>query len=179
VGETTLRPIDVRILAATHRDLDEEVFQQRFRADRYYRLHVIDVHIPPLRERPEDLQSLASDFVATTAARQRRPGLTFAPATWDRMLHYRWPGNIRELAHAIEHACTVAAGPQIEVEDLPRQMRQAASSPLGTVAVRPLSLVEREWAEAALAQHGGRHHEAAQALGISASTLYRILHPRR
>jgi transcriptional regulator with PAS, ATPase and Fis domain len=179
VGDTTLRRIDVRIISATHRDLEQEVAQLRFRADLFYRLHIIDVHIPPLRERPEDLQSLAKAFLARTAAQLRRPSLTYAPEAWDRLLHYRWPGNIRELAHAIERACIVAAGPQIEVGDLPRQVRQAPISPHGAVAIRPLRLVEREYAEAALAQHGGRHDETAQALGVSASTLYRILHRRR
>jgi DNA-binding NtrC family response regulator len=177
VGDTKTRPINVRVMAATHRDLEQEVAYKRFREDLYYRLNVIDVHIPPLRERPEDLQSLARAFLARTAARLRRPSLTYAPAAWDRLLHYSWPGNIRELAHAIERACTVAAGPRIELEDLPRRVRYAPVSPASS-RDRPFRRLEREHAEATIARHSGRRRDAAKELGISLSTLYRILRRR-
>jgi transcriptional regulator with PAS, ATPase and Fis domain len=178
VGDTKTRSINVRVIAATHRDLKQEVAQRRFREDLYYRLHVIDLHIPPLRERPEDLRRLAQAFLARTATRLRRPSLTYAPAAWDRLLQYGWPGNIRELAHAIEHAGTVAAGPRIELEDLPNDVRYAAVSPTSTIE-RPLRHLQREHAKAVIARHGGHRREAAKELGISLSTLYRILRHRR
>jgi transcriptional regulator with PAS, ATPase and Fis domain len=174
VGDTKTRPINVRVIAATHRDLKQEVAQRRFREDLYYRLHVIDLHIPPLRERPEDLESLAQAFLARTATRLRRPSLTYAPAAWDRLLHYAWPGNIRELAHAIEHACTVAAESRIELEDLPNDVRYALAVPASAIE-RPFRHLQREHAKAVIARHGGRRREAAKELGISLSTLYRIL----
>jgi two-component system response regulator HydG len=178
VGDTKTRPIDVRLMAATHRDLEHEVAQQRFREDLYYRLNVIDLQIPPLRERLEDLQTLAHVFLAQTAARLRRPFLTYAPAALDRILHYTWPGNIRQLAHAIERACTVAAGPLIVVDDLPFGVQHAPVSYPSIAVARPLRVREREHAEAVLARHGGHRREAAKALGISVSTLYRILRRR-
>ena len=178
VGDTKTRPFDVRLMAATHRDLEQEVAQQRFREDLYYRLNVIDLQIPPLRERPQDLRTLAHAFLAQTAARLRRPSLAYAPAALDRILRYPWPGNIRQLAHAIERACTVAAGPLIEVDDLPPQVQHAAVSPPSPVVARPLRVHEREHVEAVLALHGGQRREAAKALGISVSTLYRILRRR-
>ena len=119
------RRVDVRVLAATNRDLEQEVAAQRFREDLYYRLRVIDLHVPPLRERPEDLRRLADALLAQTVARQRRPVVAYAPAALERILHYAWPGNIRELAHAIERACAVATGPWIEVDDLPSDVGYA------------------------------------------------------
>jgi transcriptional regulator with PAS, ATPase and Fis domain len=178
VGDTKMRPIDVRLMTATHRDLEQEVAQHRFREDLYYRLQVIDLHIPPLRERPEDLRALAHAFLAQTAAQLRRPSLAYAPAALDRILHYTWPGNIRQLAHAIERACTFAAGPLIEVEDLPRRVQHAPLSQSPTVVARPLRVREREHAEAVLARHGGHRRAAATELGISVSTLHRILRRR-
>jgi DNA-binding NtrC family response regulator len=156
-----------------------EVAAQRFREDPYYRLNVIDLHVPPLRERPEDLRSLAQAFLAQTAARLRRPALTYAPAALDRILQHPWPGNIRQLAHAIERACTLAAGPRIEVDDLPPQLQYAPVSPLAQVVAPPLRVREREHAAAVLARHGGDRRAAAKELEISRSTLYRILHRRR
>jgi two-component system, NtrC family, response regulator HydG len=178
VGDSKTRPIDVRLMAATHRDLEQEVAQQRFRQDLYYRLHVIDLQIPPLRERPEDLRTLADAFLAQTAARLRRSYLAYAPAALEKILHYAWPGNIRQLAHAIERACTVAAGPLIEVEDLPPRVQDARVSHQSPVVARPLRLLEREHAQVVLLQHGGHRRKAAKALGISVSTLYRILRRR-
>jgi DNA-binding NtrC family response regulator len=175
VGDTKPRPIDVRLIAATHRDLEQEVAHGRFREDLYYRLNVIDLHIPPLRARPEDLRMLANAFLKQTAARLGRPPLAYAPAAWDRMLAYSWPGNIRQLAHAIERACAVAAGPFVEVHDLPLTVQRAhASSSAHSRRAR-----ERALAEAAMVRHHGHRPSVARELGISVSTLYRLLRDRR
>jgi len=174
VGDTKLRPIDVRLMAATHRDLEHEVTHGRFREDLYYRLNVIDLQIPPLRDRREDLRTLADAFLRQTAARLCRPSLTFAPPAWDRILAYHWPGNIRQLAHAIERACAVAAGPSVEVHDLPVTVQRAPASS----SARSRRARERALAEAAMARHHGHRPSVARELGISVSTLYRLLRDR-
>ena len=128
VGETRVRPVDVRLIAATHRDLRQEVAHKRFRQDLYYRLHVIDLVIPPLRERPEDLRALAAEFLARTAARLQRPIRGYAPRAFEQILRYPWPGNVRELEHAIERACVLAAGPHIDARGpAGRRARRARS----------------------------------------------------
>ena len=99
-----------------------------FARDLYYRLRVIDLHVPPLRERPEELLALARDLLAQTAARLRRPVVGYTPRALECLLDYPWPGNIRELEHAIERACAVATGPEIDVEDLPDAVRGADAS---------------------------------------------------
>jgi two-component system response regulator HydG len=174
-----MRPVDVRIIAATHRDLDQEVAQYRFREDLFYRLQVIDMHIPPLRDRPEDLRTFAHAFLARMAERLNRPSLTYSPEALDRILHYRWPGNIRQLAHAIERASTVATGPQIEVDDLPTAVRHASTSAECVPDARPLRVREREHILAVLARHHGVRRHAAAELRISLSTLKRRLRDQR
>ena len=178
VGDTKARPFNARLIAATNRDLAHEVAQERFRRDLYYRLQVIDVHVPPLRERPEDLRTLADAFLERAVRRLRRPILTYAPSALDRILHYGWPGNIRELEHAIERACAVTAGPRIEVEDLPTAVRHAPLSGQGALEVRPLRVREREHILAVLARHRGDRRRAAAELRISLSTLKRKLRDR-
>jgi two-component system, NtrC family, response regulator HydG len=175
LGETKVRPIDVRLIAATNRDLRQEVVQRRFRQDLYYRLRVIDLHVPPLRERAEELQALARVFLTQAAARLHRPVTAFAPAAWDQILHYGWPGNIRELEHAIERACVVAAGDRLELEDLPADVRHAAHARSSASSVPPLRLREREHILAVLARHHGDRRRAAEELQISLSTLKRKL----
>jgi transcriptional regulator with PAS, ATPase and Fis domain len=174
LGETKARPVDVRLIAATNRDLHEEVTQHRFRRDLYYRLRVIDLHVPPLRERPEELLGLARDLLAETAARLRRPVSGYTAAARDRMLDYVWPGNIRELAHAIERACAVATGPEIDVDDLPAAVRGSRPS-TPQPHPRPLEDRERAYIRGVLERHGGDRRRAAQELGISLSTLKRRL----
>jgi DNA-binding NtrC family response regulator len=178
VGEVTVRRVDVRLIAATNRDLLQEVAQKRFRQDLYYRLHVIDLAIPPLRERREDLQALAGEFLMRAASRLHRPILGYAPRALEHILHYSWPGNVRELEHAIERACVLAAGLRIEVEDLPDLLR-GGPNPAEPLEVRPLQLVVREHQRAhileTLERYGGDRSRTARALGISPSTLKRKL----
>jgi transcriptional regulator with PAS, ATPase and Fis domain len=173
VGETRTRRVNVRVIAATNRDLSSEVEKSRFRHDLYYRLRVIDLHVPPLRERPEELRDLAGDLLARTAARLRRPVVGYTPAAFERLYEYPWPGNIRELEHAIERACALAVGPLIELDDLPDPVRSHDGGHAGT----DQSLATREAAHirAVLARHGGHRPSAAAELGISLSTLKRRL----
>jgi transcriptional regulator with PAS, ATPase and Fis domain len=178
VGENKSRPVDVRLIAATNRDLEQEVSALRFREDLYYRLRVVDIHIPPLRERSEDLQTLACDFLVQAAKRQRRSLTGYAPAAFERILRYEWPGNIRELEHAIERACVLAAGPQVEVEDLPTKVRHAPLAGEDALQARPLQIREREHILAVLARHHGNRTKAAAELRVSLSTLKRRLRRR-
>jgi transcriptional regulator with PAS, ATPase and Fis domain len=181
LGETRVRPIDVRLIAATHRDLQQEVAHQRFRQDLYYRLHVIDLVIPPLRERPEDLRALAAELLARTAARLQRPIRAYTPRALEQILRYPWPGNVRELEHAIERACVLADGPDIELEDLPDVVRGGPEA-TGLVEMRSLPEVAREQHRArvldTLARYDGDRRRTAQALRISMSTLKRRLRVR-
>jgi len=177
LGETKARPVDVRLIAATNRDLLDEVAHQRYRRDLYYRLRVIDLHVPPLRERPEELLGLVRDLLAQTATRLGRPVVGYTPRALDRLLDYPWPGNIRELEHALERACAVATGPEIDVEDLPDAVRGVDAS-----ARRPderlLADRERAYIQAVLDRHSGNRRRAAEELGLSLSTLKRRLRRR-
>jgi two-component system response regulator HydG len=177
LGETKVRPVDVRLIAATNRDLLEEVAHQRYRRDLYYRLRVIDLHVPPLRERPEELLALASDLLAQTAARLRRPVVGYTPRALECLLDYLWPGNIRELEHAIERACAVATGPAIDVEDLPAAVRGSQASARKPVE-RPLADREIAYIQAVLDRYNGNRRRAAEDLGMSLSTLKRRLRRR-
>lgn len=175
VGENRARPVDVRLLAATNRDLAAEVQSSRFRQDLYYRLRVIELPVPALRARRSDILPLARTFLALSAERNRCKVTTFTPAAADRLVHYSWPGNVRELENAIERATVLATGPRVEVEDLPPEVAAAAPAtpPLG--GARSLAEVERDHILAALSAAGGNRTKAATSLGIGSATLYRRL----
>ncbi|HEX7137068.1 MAG TPA: sigma 54-interacting transcriptional regulator [Vicinamibacterales bacterium] len=173
VGDIKNRPIDVRVIAATNRNLAEEVEQQRFRSDLYYRLRVIELQVPPLRERPEELEQLAEQLLAGVAARLQRRIVGFSQEVRCRLLVYRWPGNIRELEHAIEHACVMATGAQISIDDLPEVVRDSAAdrnSPAGRLAAHEMSCIL-----STLKRNQGDRRRTAADLGISLSTLQRRL----
>jgi two-component system, NtrC family, response regulator HydG len=177
LGETKLRPVDVRVIAATHRDLQQAVAQRQFRQDLYYRLHVIELGIPPLRERPEDLRTLARELLARAAMRLQRPIVGYTTRALERVLCHTWPGNVRELEHAIERACVLATGPCIDIEDLPDAVRSGL--PPDPIQARPLREVTREhqraYAFEILRRCDGDRRRAAEALRISATTLKRRL----
>ena len=177
LGERKPRSVDLRLIAATNRSLDKEVEQGRCRRDLYYRLHVIHLHIPPLRERLDEVLGLARDLLVETAARLGRPMAGYTPAATERLLEYPWPGNIRELQHAIERACAVATGPLIDVEDLPEAVR-GQRLVLAGERRRPLVDRERAYIRAVLDRVGGNRQRAAEELGISLSTLKRRLRSR-
>jgi DNA-binding NtrC family response regulator len=178
VGENRARPINVRVLAATNRDLVADVHAARFRQDLYYRLRVVEVVVPPLRERREDILPLARQLVASAAKRFGRRTPSLAPEAAHLLLRYRWPGNVRELENALERAVALARTDRIVVEDLPEELAGSpapAQSPEGPDDVRRLTDVERDYIAAALKASGGNRARAAERLGIGVATLYRKL----
>ncbi len=176
VGENKSRKVDVRLVAATNRDLAEGVAAGTFRQDLYYRLKVIELHVPALRERRDDVLPLARVLLADAALRMKRKIGALTPRAADQLLRYDWPGNVRELANAIERAVALAEGDRLEVEDLPEEIRRAFSKPMPTVgAVRSLEIVEKEYILAALELNAGNQTQTAAQLHIGAATLYRKL----
>jgi DNA-binding NtrC family response regulator len=175
VGENRSRPIDVRIVAATNRNLADDVAAGRFRQDLFYRLRVIELRVPPLRERPEDVLPLARVFLAETARRMGRKVTGFTPRAADQLARHGWPGNVREVQNAVEHAVALCGGNRIEVEDLPEDLRSAMPRPVPGGRTRPLEDVERETILAAVDVAGGNRTRAAADLGIGLATLKRKL----
>ena len=172
VGSSKTRRVDVRVLCATNADPHAEVAAGRFREDLLFRINTIEIQLPPLRERREDIPVLAAHFLREHATRYRKPVTRFHPDAMRALLAYTWPGNVRELSHAIERAALLAEGDTVRVADL--NLR-----PLGEGAGRleDLSLeeVERVLIQKALARFDGNVSAAAKALGLSRSALYRRL----
>ncbi|MFB3906984.1 MAG: sigma-54-dependent transcriptional regulator [Candidatus Eisenbacteria bacterium] len=175
VGSSQTRKTDARVIAATNQDLRELAAQKRFREDLYYRLHVIEIHLPPLRDRRDDLAPLARAFLSRLAA---EAGRTVPPVTervWRAFAAYSWPGNVRELEHVIEHAFVLSRGGPIGVEHLPAEIRperpRTIQIPVGT----SLEIAEREIIRQTLKAVDDDKREAAKLLGLSRSALYRRL----
>jgi len=176
VGENQSRRVDVRILAATNRDLAQGVATATFRQDLYYRLKVVELHVPPLRERREDILPLARTLLAGAAVWMNRKISGFAPGVADQLVRYGWPGNVRELENAMERAVALASRHRVELEDLPEEIRLAAPRPVPSPGqVLSLEAMEQEYILAALALNGGNQTRTAQQLKIGAATLYRKL----
>ncbi len=175
VGEVKTRKVNVRILAATHRDLVAEIAGARFRQDLYYRLRVIELTVPPLRERRDDILPLARAFLAAAVARNHREMCGFSPAAANQLLRYGWPGNARELGNAIERAVVLAAGDRIELTDLPDELSRPLAPVYAEGEVRPLAAVERDYILSVLSACGGNRQKAAAQLQIGVATLYRKL----
>jgi DNA-binding NtrC family response regulator len=172
VGSSRSRRVDVRILAATNADVRAEVAAGRFREDLFFRLNTVEIHLPPLRERRDDIPLLAGHFLKQFAARYRRPVTGFSPDGMRALLGYSWPGNVRELAHAIERATLLAEGDAVTAADLNFRAATDAAPKLDEMS---LEEVERALITKALARHEGNVSLAAQALGLSRSALYRRL----
>jgi DNA-binding NtrC family response regulator len=205
LGSSKTRSADVRVLSATNADLRQEVAAGRFRQDLLFRLNTVEIHLPPLRERREDLLSLASHFLSEHARRYRKRVADFSPAAVEAMLAHGWAGNVRELDHAVERGVLMAAGESLEPEDLglggaapaigatplpagsgslqpiagalPPGTGDAPrnASPHAALEELPLEEVERVLIHKALARYGGSVTRAAHALGLSRSALYRRL----
>jgi DNA-binding NtrC family response regulator len=197
LGENDERMVNVRVVAATHRNLPAEIEAGRFREDLYHRLNVVQIELPPLRDRREDVGLLASYFLDRMAQRAGRPGLVFTPDAMTLIERYDYPGNVRELENAIEHAVAVSEGRRIRAEDLPGAIRAprllpvdrragamtaaaqsaAAGAPAAEHARDTWSLaeVEKEHIQRVLAIHRGNATTAAKQLGISRTTLWRKL----
>ncbi|EHQ3386896.1 TPA: sigma-54-dependent response regulator transcription factor ZraR [Escherichia coli] len=171
VGSNQTISVDVRLIAATHRDLAAEVNAGRFRQDLYYRLNVVAIEVPSLRQRREDIPLLAGHFLQRFAERNRKAVKGFTPQAMDLLIHYDWPGNIRELENAVERAVVLLTGEYISERELPLAI---ASTPIPLVQsqdIQPLVEVEKEVILAALEKTGGNKTEAARQLGITRKTL--------
>jgi two-component system response regulator HydG len=176
VGENKSRHVDVRIVTATNRDLALAVASGSFRQDLYYRLKVVELRVPPLRERRDDVLPLARVLLSDAALRMKRKISGLAPGAADQLLRYEWPGNVRELENAMERAVALARGSRLELEDLAEEVRRAIPRPAATGGkVRPLDEVEKEYILAALELNGGNQTHTAEQLRIGAATLYRRL----
>ncbi|MBN1771729.1 MAG: sigma-54-dependent Fis family transcriptional regulator [Deltaproteobacteria bacterium] len=175
VGENKSRPVNVRVIAATNRDLGADIAAGGFRKDLYYRLNVVQLHVPALRDRRADILPLARVLLAESAARLKRPAAALAPRAADQLLRYDWPGNVRELVNAMEHATALGGVKRIELDDLPEEVRRAIPIPSISGAVRSLGEVERDYILAALALNEGNQVRTAKQLAIGTATLYRKL----
>lgn len=174
VGATQPRAVDFRVVAATHRDLEEEVRRGRFREDLYYRLAVVRIRVPPLRERAEDIEVLAEHFLAEAARAWGRPAQRLAEDAREALRRHPWPGNVRELKHRIEQAVILCDGPQIGAADLglPEGAAEAhAAAPLAEA----IEAFERRYIARALEEHGHNVTHTAKALGISRQHLQNLM----
>jgi len=174
VGSSRLRYVSVRVLSATNADLPAEIAAGRFREDLLYRLNTVVIHLPPLRERPQDIEPLALHFLAHYAARYRKPLTSFDADARAALASHRWPGNVRELAHSVERAVLMADAAAIALSARHLGLHAQRGS---MTAVEALSLeeAERVFIEKVLTRHGGDVRQAAQQLGMSRSALYRRL----
>jgi two-component system response regulator AtoC len=188
VGENRTIPVDVRVIAATHRDLRQEIDAGRFREDLYYRLHVFTVALPPLRDRAEDVPLLAAHFLAKHANALRRPLTGFTPEAMRRLAAHPWPGNVRELENVVERAVAVAGGDLVSEGDLPPELAEpapgAAPPPApGALAAMPYKdavagardRVSRDYLVALMTEFAGNVTRAAERAGVERESLHRLL----
>jgi DNA-binding NtrC family response regulator len=182
VGGNTRIEVDVRVIAATHRDLEAEVKSGKFRQDLYYRLKVLQLELPPLRERAEDIPALAERFLTQVAERLGRPKRTFSEAALRRLTRYAWPGNVRELRNIVEQASVLAAGDAIEAEDLALGGEASVASdsaastfepgvPFSEAKKRAVERFEREFLLNALNRNQGNVSRTAEELGMVRQSL--------
>ncbi|CAN5738527.1 sigma-54 dependent transcriptional regulator [soil metagenome] len=178
VGATEAIPVDVRIIAATNRELEEEIRRGNFRSDLFYRLNVIALNLPPLRDRRDDLLLLLEAFLQAMAQESGSEPKALSSEALDAVMVYEWPGNVRELENALEHAVVLSRGNLIEAGALPERITKRRKEPL--VAERSyrnptLEVIERAYIMWVLQAEGGNKTRAAEVLGIDPSTLYRKL----
>jgi two-component system response regulator HydG len=185
LGGTQTVPVDVRVVAATSKDLGREVAEGRFREDLYYRLNVVEIRLPPLSWRREDIPLLADHFLRRFAVKNAKAVRGFSPEALAALEDYAWPGNVRELEHAVERAVVLARGEVLDVGDLPDTVRKGPRGAAGHVVIpigTPLEEVERRVLHETLRHTGGDKSMAARLLGIATRTIYRKLErdgPRR
>ncbi len=173
-GRKTIE-IDTRLIALTNADLKDAVERRAFRDDLFYRLNVVQIAVPPLRERQKDIESLARSLVRTYAGKHGRDARKLSRETQDLLLAYEFPGNVRELANIIERAVIVCASPEVEASDLPESVRIAAAQRFRKHRRPTLAEVESEYIGETLAATRGNKTEAARILGISRKNLYERL----
>jgi transcriptional regulator with PAS, ATPase and Fis domain len=179
LGASALVPIDVRVVTATHRNLDALVRQERFRQDLLYRINVVEVWVPPLRDRLEDLPPLTQHLLDKLGARLGLPGCTISPAAMAVLGQYPWPGNVRELENVFERALVLGSGITIGLEDLPDRLTTHAAAPAFENGGGRLIDVERDHIRRTLETVGGNKAAAARALDVNRKTLYRKLRQHR
>ena len=172
VGSSKVRMVDVRVLTATNANLGEAVANGDFREDLLYRLNTVEIRLPPLRERRDDIPLLANHFLAKQAARYERHIEGLSSSAMDALVGHSWPGNVRELQHAMERAVLMSRGSRIEAADLGLRRREDASVLMGELT---LEEAEQLLVEKALDRYQGNMSKAAEALGLSRSALYRRL----
>src|SRR6266516_1451713 len=172
VGASRARRADVRVVAATNADIHAEVKAGRFREDLLFRLNTVEIRLPPLRERRDDIPLLAAHFLRRYAARYRKAAKEFAPDAMDVLLRHSWPGNVRELDHAIERAMLMAEGGRVQGRDFGLDGGGGAAAALDQMSLED---VERVLIQKALTRAAGNVSDAAKALGLSRSALYRRL----
>jgi two-component system response regulator HydG len=182
VGGEEILKVDVRILAATNRDLEKEVKDGNFREDLFYRLNVVTLRIPPLRERQEDVPLLADHFLRKYAEKNHKPVKGISPLAMDMLLRYEWPGNVRELENTIERAVILLPGEHVTEKELPPTITGSvgekvdpAPQPARAAANRPLDEIEKEAILATLEASDGNKSETARRLGINRKTLHKKL----
>jgi transcriptional regulator with PAS, ATPase and Fis domain len=177
VGENRSRKVDVRIISATNRDLVKAVAQGHFRQDLFYRLKVVELRVPSLRERAEDIMPLAEEILASAALRMGRQVQGISAEAAAMLCSYAWPGNIRELENTMERAVAIGRSLRVEVGDLAEEICRQAPIPNERIAggVRPLEDIEREYIVAALEWNKGNQTQTAEQLQIGSATLYRRL----
>jgi DNA-binding NtrC family response regulator len=178
VGSTDAIPVDTRVVAATNRDLDEEIRAGHFRSDLYYRLNVIALHLPPLRQRQDDIPVLADYFLHRIGESRNEPPRRLSDAARGALIEYAWPGNVRELENALERAVILTEDVVITPAALPERVTERRAEPLVSTRTPPnptLEAVERAYIMWVLQSEGGNKSRAADVLGIDPSTLYRKL----
>ena len=180
VGANAEIPFDARIVAATNRNLEDEVYEKRFREDLYYRINVVKIDVPPLRERGGDVLHLAQFFLRQFAQRNEKAALELSATGAEKLMAYNWPGNVRELENCMDHAVALSRFEQITVEDLPEKIRAYRAERFVVAANDPTEIVtmdelERRYILRVLSLVGGNKSRAAQVLGFDRRTLYRKL----
>ena len=178
VGATEAIPIDTRLLAATNRDLEEEIRKGAFRGDLYYRLNVISLHLPPLRDRADDIPLLVELFLQRSAALRGEPQKHLSDETTSVLMAYQWPGNVRELENALERAVILSPTQEIAISALPERITERRQEPIVSDRVHSnptLETIERAYIVWVLQSEGGNKTRAADVLGIDPSTLHRKL----
>jgi DNA-binding NtrC family response regulator len=175
VGSSRTHAVDVRVFSATNADLRQEVTAGRFRQDLLFRLNTVEIRLPPLRARVEDVPILAEHFLAQHARRYRKSLAGFDPGALSALLAHPWPGNVRELDHAVERGVLMARGERVSAPDLGLEPAASGASGLARLEDLPLEEVERVLIQKALQRYEGNVSQAAHALGLSRSALYRRL----
>jgi len=182
LGATGVRKVDVRVIAATARDLGDEIKEGRFREALYYRINVVTIYLPPLRERLEDIPLLVEHFLALFNERLKRDIKGISPAAMERCMIYLWPGNVRELENVIERAVLLAPGDTLGLSDLPPALREEELRPLSEILPKGISsikkatrMIEQQLIERALERSNGNRTQAAKILEIShRALLYKL-----